>query len=94
MSDEKRVRRELLFSGHVQGVGFRYTVRSVAARHPVVGYVKNLIDGRVQLIVEGEANEVRKFLDEIDFALGPYIFDVQSQEIIAAEPFTDFRIRF
>ena len=43
----------MYFSGHVQGVGFRYTTRSVASRFAVTGYVRNLPDGRVELVAEG-----------------------------------------
>ena len=49
-----RVRRRLIYQGRVQGVGFRYTVASIARRFPVTGYVKNLPDGNVELAVDGE----------------------------------------
>ena len=51
--------REIHYSGRVQGVGFRYTVRSLASRTAVTGFVKNLPDGRVQLVVEGPPDEIR-----------------------------------
>ena len=57
MSEEAiQQRREVYFSGRVQGVGFRYTVRMVASRFAVTGFVKNLPDGRVQLVAEGLTN--------------------------------------
>ena len=51
----------IIFSGHVQGVGFRYTVKSVAAGFEVVGIVRNLIDGRVELVGEGPKEELEAF---------------------------------
>lgn len=51
-----------LFQGRVQGVGFRYTTASVAAGFRVTGYVKNLPDGDVELLAEGEEAEVNAFL--------------------------------
>ena len=51
----------IFYSGHVQGVGFRYTVKSVAAGFEVVGIVRNLIDGRVELIGEGPREELEAF---------------------------------
>ena len=48
------VRREVYFSGQVQGVGFRYTVMRIASTLEVTGHVRNLPDGRVQLIAEVE----------------------------------------
>lgn len=51
--------------GHVQGVGFRYTVLGIARGYAVSGYVKNLPDGQVELWAEGEANEVDRFLEDV-----------------------------
>jgi len=50
------------FSGHVQGVGFRYTTLQVSKEYEVAGYVKNLADGRVLLELEGDKREVGQFL--------------------------------
>jgi len=49
-----RERRRLYYSGHVQGVGFRYTCQSLARGFDVAGYVRNLPCGRVELVVEGD----------------------------------------
>ena len=49
-----RQRREVHYSGHVQGVGFRYTVERLATAHAVAGFVRNLADGRVQMVVDGD----------------------------------------
>jgi acylphosphatase len=49
----------------VQGVGFRFTVRHIAKGFDVTGWVRNLPDGRVQLQVSGDPEEVRAFLDEV-----------------------------
>lgn len=51
----------IFYSGHVQGVGFRFTVKSVAAGFEVTGVVRNLPDGRVELVAEGERNELESF---------------------------------
>ena len=58
MSQGDRQQREVYYAGRVQGVGFRYTVRSLAARFDVTGFVRNLPDGRVHLVVEGAADEI------------------------------------
>lgn len=57
----KRSRVQIFYSGHVQGVGFRYTVKSVAAGFEVVGTVRNLADGRVELVAEGSREELEAF---------------------------------
>ena len=53
------------YSGQVQGVGFRATAVEIAKDYPVTGWVKNLADGRVQLLVEGQPEAVEKFLKAI-----------------------------
>jgi acylphosphatase len=57
----KRSRMHIFYSGRVQGVGFRYTVKSVAAGFDVVGSVRNLLDGRVELSSEGDRAELEAF---------------------------------
>jgi len=51
----------IFYSGHVQGVGFRYTVKSVAAGFEVTGKVRNLPDGRVEMVAEGPKGELEAF---------------------------------
>ncbi len=53
------------FSGRVQGVGFRYTCVQQARRYDVVGWVKNLDDGDVEMIVEGQPSEVEAYLESV-----------------------------
>ncbi len=56
---------QVLYDGRVQGVGFRFTVRHIAKGFDVTGWVRNLPDGRVELQVTGEEDEVRAFLDQV-----------------------------
>jgi acylphosphatase len=56
---------QVFYEGNVQGVGFRWTVRHAATGFDVTGWVRNLPDGRVELQVTGEEDEVRAFLDRI-----------------------------
>ncbi len=63
------------FAGHVQGVGFRYTVRNVAMGFPVAGFVRNLSDGRVQVVAEGEDAVLKAFVEGILEAMRGYIDD-------------------
>jgi acylphosphatase len=60
-----RCRMQILYSGLVQGVGFRYTAKTAAAGFEVIGTVRNLPDGRVELIAEGERGELESFRDAI-----------------------------
>ena len=56
---------QVFFAGNVQGVGFRWTVRNVAKGFAVTGWVRNLLDGRVEMQVSGEDAEVRAFVDAL-----------------------------
>ena len=56
---------QVFYEGNVQGVGFRWSVRHAATGFDVTGWVRNLPDGRVELQVTGEEDEVRGFLDRI-----------------------------
>ena len=56
---------QVFYEGHVQGVGFRFSVRHTAKGFDVTGWVRNLPDGRVELQVSGDEEEVRAFLNEV-----------------------------
>lgn len=56
---------QIFFEGNVQGVGFRWSVKNIAKGFEVIGWVRNLPDGRVELQVSGEEGEVRAFLEAI-----------------------------
>jgi acylphosphatase len=56
---------QVFYEGHVQGVGFRYTVKQIAKGFDVIGWVRNLPDGRVELQASGEPAELSAFLEAI-----------------------------
>ena len=60
-----RCRMQIFYSGRVQGVGFRYTAKTVAAGFEITGTVRNLPDGRVELIAEGDRAELEAYRDAI-----------------------------
>ena len=85
----KKCRMHIFYSGHVQGVGFRYTVKSVAAGFEIVGTVRNLLDGRVQMIAEGTREELEAFRQAIHEA-GLKTF-VRNEDVSWEEPTGEFR---
>ena len=88
-----RKRLTVLYSGHVQGVGFRYTVKSVARGFEVTGTVKNLDDGRVELVAEGDQAELEAFAQAIqDSGLGSLIRQAQARWGEARNEFRGFEI--
>lgn len=79
------MRTIVTFAGRVQGVGFRYTVLRIAARHSVAGTVRNLRSGAIEIDVEGEAGEVATFLADV-LAHPPFGARVTGTERRDAEP--------
>ena len=81
------------YAGLVQGVGFRYTVRMTATEYDVVGAVRNLEDGRVQLIAEGHREELEDFLVAVrQSEIGRFIRQEQTQWSDAKNEFRGFEI--
>ena len=92
MDLQSHERREVIYSGHVQGVGFRWTVRQIVQGHAVTGFVRNLDDGRVQLVVEGQAAEIDCFLASIRERMADYIAQAQEAKSPATGQFAGFEI--
>lgn len=85
--------RQVFFTGRVQGVGFRYTTQAVAQRHDVVGFVRNLPDGRVEVVAEGLSAELNRFIQNVERAMAGYIDDRTEAQTIPTGEFTSFSIR-
>ena len=90
---KKQVR--VLITGHVQGIGFRTSVRRAARRLHVTGWVKNNIDGSVEALFQGELTDVNSLLEWCE--KGPFLSCVENVESIwqpLLEEIEDFSIRF
>ncbi len=89
------VARRFLIFGTVQGVGYRFFVLRAAARHQVLGTVKNLPDGRVEVMAEGDREAVDEF--KHDLLTGPafaHVTDIDETDIPVTGLYRDFRIDF
>jgi acylphosphatase len=85
---------QVFYEGNVQGVGFRYTVRQIAKGFDVTGSVRNLPDGRVELLATGEEDEVRAFLEAIGQSeLRAHIKKHAEAPLPDAPPFRGFEIK-
>jgi acylphosphatase len=84
--------KRLLYSGRVQGVGFRYTAQRIAQQHAVTGFVKNLRDGRVELVVEGTRDAIERVLKEIAAAMEGYVEAAEVKNQPATGQFSSFDI--
>ena len=90
---KKRV--HVFYSGRVQGVGFRLTAEEIAQRLEVVGWVKNLRDGRVELVAEAEEAALEQFLDAIRTgSMKNFIDQTEISWSNASDTFDEFVIRY
>jgi acylphosphatase len=89
-----RIARRYLISGRVQGVGFRYFIQASAAREGVHGWVRNLDDGRVEALAEGEAEAIERF--ERDVRNGPpaaRVGQADVEEVVPLQRDTGFIVK-
>jgi acylphosphatase len=86
-------RRTCHFTGDVQGVGFRYTAHHLAMQYDVRGYVRNLPDGRVEVVTEGPDDQMDKLLAGLQERMGAYIRDTEVRASPATGEFSGFSIR-
>ena len=84
----------MFYSGRVQGVGFRFSAEGLAMNLGVTGWVKNLYDGRVELIAEAEESILKDFLSRIEKYFRAYIQNVDIQWQEPTGEFRDFGIRY
>lgn len=87
-------RIELIYSGRVQGVGFRFTAIRIAEDLGIAGWVKNLQDGSVKIVAEGKEDALNKFLDRIREYFSS---NIRNEDLSWQEPsgeFKEFRIAF
>jgi len=84
-----------VLSGRVQGVGFRYYVESVAGKYGITGYVRNTFDRKVEVVCQGEEEDLKQFMDEVK--KGPpfsVVTDVKIEEIKESKKYNIFEIRY
>lgn len=82
------------YSGRVQGVGFRATAAMLARQHALVGWVRNLPDGRVQLFVDGPEASVTAFLAALRNAMHGYIQREETYDQPANPQLQDFQVTY
>jgi len=91
---QTKVARLVRYTGRVQGVGFRITTASLGSGYPVVGYVKNLPDGRVEVYAEGAPEAVQEFLDALRNRWKRHIQREELTEAQASGAYTRFDIAY
>ena len=84
----------VIFKGRVQGVGFRFTIERIARDFGVCGWVKNLNNGDVEVVAEGQESVLQDFLDKIRGYFSRYIRDENISWSQATGNLKDFQVRF
>ena len=86
------VRAHILFSGTVQGVGFRYTTLSFAQQFFLSGWVKNLPDGKVEITVEGPREKIEGLLSRLNGQFGGFIRETHIEWLETKKEFKRFSV--
>ena len=89
-----RKQLHLFYTGRVQGIGFRYTVADIASQKKVSGWVKNLSDGRVEILAEAEEDVLVNLLEYVSGHFSRYIKDSVVEWQPASGQFRDFQVQF
>lgn len=88
----KQTARRIVFRGHVQGVGFRYTVREIADGLGLTGFVRNRPDGTVEALLQGRADRIDQCVSGITAHFGAHIRDMSLAETPVNPDHTGFQI--
>jgi len=86
------IAKHIFFSGRVQGVGFRFTANSVAQRYELTGFVRNTSDGKVELLLQGEPEDIDDCIEDLQQTFAAR--DVHIEELPFDSSYPDFRITF
>jgi len=84
--------KHVIFRGRVQGVGFRYTARQVAGQYQVTGFVRNLPDGTVEMLLQGDPTEIDNCITDVQSEFAGHIRDTQVEPAPYNPRYTDFRV--
>ena len=90
----KNIAKHVIYTGRVQGVGFRFTAVRIARRYELVGFVKNLPTGQVEMVAQGHPDDVKDCLRDISETFGRGISDTECLDIAVNGRYTDFEISF
>ena len=88
------VRSHIIFSGRVQGVGFRYTAQRFASTLRLTGWVKNLPDSRVEMVAEGTREQIENLIYKLDKHFGEKISHKDVDWLDARQSFSGFDITY
>lgn len=86
------IARHIIFSGRVQGVGFRFTAREVAERYELTGFVRNTSDGKVELLLQGQEQDIDNCIDDLQQTFS--VRDTQMEQVEFNSSYESFDVTF
>jgi len=89
-----QIAKHIIFVGRVQGVGFRFTAYDIANRHQLTGFVRNVPDGTVEMLVQGHPQDIDDCVEDIKNDFAGYIRETRIDEVSPNPKYIDFRITF
>ena len=89
-----QIAKHIIFIGRVQGVGFRFTSYNIAHRHRLTGYVRNVLDGTVDMVVQGPSDDIDACIRDLNNAFAGYIRQTRIEEVALSPQHADFKITF
>jgi acylphosphatase len=89
-----QIAKHIIFTGQVQGVGFRFTAFNMANRHQLTGFVRNLPDGTVEMLIQGTSGAIDDCIRDIKEYFSSYIRETKIKEIPSNSQYKDFEITF
>ena len=89
-----QIAKHIIFTGRVQGVGFRFTALDIANRYRLTGWVRNLWDGTVEMVAQGLSDDIEDCIRDIKECFGGYIRETKVEEISPNPHYDDFKITF
>jgi acylphosphatase len=88
------VAKHIIFTGRVQGVGFRFTAHRIARLNQLKGFIRNLPNGSVEMLAQGYSEDVDDCIENIKESFAGYIKDTEIEELPLDPRYKDFKITF
>jgi len=90
----KMTAKHIIFTGNVQGVGFRFTAHRIANRHDLAGFVRNVPNGTVEMLVQGQPEGIDNCIKDLEDSFAGYIRKTKIEEVPSDPKYTSFKITF
>ena len=86
--------KHIIFIGQVQGVGFRFTAFRIANRYKLTGFVRNSLEGTVEMLTQGSSDDIADCIRDIQDSFAGYIRETKTEQVTFNPQYTDFKITF